>query len=105
MAATSAGSSTTSSGRGRPVPPTVAGTPIPCASSEDAGSVTSDPLGSGPVGPRSGTGWPLARMGAPVTGSATNGRIVVANGTTVTSGTLAATTTAPVALSAATTCW
>ena len=34
-------------GSGRPVPPRATGTPIPCASSDDAGRVTSVPSGTG----------------------------------------------------------
>ena len=76
--------------------------PIPWPRKEAAASVTNDPVGRGPVGPSRGTGCPLARTGAPVRGSTTKGPIVCANGMAETSGRLAAITTAPVALSAAT---
>ena len=99
MIASSAGSRTTSSGSGWPLPPRAAGIPTPFARRGEAPRVTFDPGASGPEGPIRGTVRPPICTGWPVAGFTTTGGMAFANGARVTSGMVAVTTVAPVARS------
>ncbi len=89
MACSSAADSTTEFDSGWPLPPSAAGMPLPCAISACAVSSTRSLAASGPLGPISGTVWPLTRTGWRVAGLTTTGGTVVTNGIAVTRGRVA----------------